>query len=125
MRKLKIYLRINSLFSLITGISMAMFSDKLFHFFSIEMNDNQHLFEIIGLNLIIFSIFVWYVSSKHLNNRKWVNLISFLDILWVIGSFAIVIFQLFNLSNGGYVLIAMVALWIAFLAYMQLKYNKI
>lgn len=121
MNKLKTYLRINSVFSLLTGVIIAHYSGALLVYFNINNVSNQYLFDIIGLNLIVFSLFVWYVSTKQLQNTFLVKLISFLDILWVLGSFVIVVFQLFNLSNSGYITITVVAIWISFLAYNQLK----
>lgn len=119
MKTLKTYLRLNSAFSLLTGLLMVLTSDILIKFFNII--DDQYLFDSIGVNLIVFALFVWYVSTKQLQNVLLVKLISFLDILWVIGSFIIVLFQLFNLSLNGYILITVVAIWIGFLAYKQLK----
>ncbi|MEP2935183.1 MAG: hypothetical protein ABJM06_05670 [Gilvibacter sp.] len=119
MKQLKTFLRINSVFSLTTGVLMAHFSDQLLSFFAIE--NNLYLFDAIGINLIVFALFVWYVSIKQLQNEMLVKLISFLDILWVVGSAIIVVFGLFNLSKNGYILIGIVAVWIGFLAYNQLK----
>lgn len=121
MTSLKTYLRINSIFSLVSGILMAQFSDQLLYFFDIEIDRNKYIFDILGAGLIIFSIFVWYVSSKQLNHKPLIRIISLLDMLWVTCSLIIVIFQLFNLSVNGYLLISIVALWIAFLGYKQLQ----
>jgi len=118
MNTLKTYLRINSAFSLISGVVLAHYSDELFDFFGV-MNNNYSL-DIIGLNLFVFALFVWYVSARQLHNILLVKLISFLDILWVFGSVVIVAFQLFNLSAQGYFLITIVGVIIAFIAYKQL-----
>ena len=122
MNTLKTYLRINSAFSLISGVALAHYSDELFDFFGV-MNNNYSL-DIIGLSLFVFALFVWYVSAKQLHNSMLVKLISFLDILWVFGSIVIVAFQLFNLSTKGYYLISIVAFWVGFLAYKQIVNNK-
>lgn len=120
MKELKKYLRINSLFSMICGIAMLAFFQKLSAIFNIE---NPYIFPVIGMGLILFSVFVGYVSSKQLKNRHLVNVISALDALWVLGSVAIIIFGLFNLSGAGYSIIGMVAVWIAFLGFKQFEYN--
>jgi len=122
MNTLKTYLRINSAFSLISGVALAHYSDELFDFFGV-LNNNFSL-DIIGLSLFVFALFVWYVSAKQLHNIMLVKLISFLDVLWVFGSIVIVVFQLFNLSTKGYYLISLVAFWVGFLAYKQLVNNK-
>ena len=121
MNELKKYLTINSLFSGVCGIIMLVFSTGLNSFFDIQ---NEYTFLIIGLNLIVFSIFVWFVSRKQLTNKLLINLISGLDALWVLGSLITILFGLFNLSRNGYFLIGTVAIWIAFLGYKQFK-NKL
>lgn len=119
MKTLKTYLIINSMFSFLSGFFMIFFSGTLSEFFNITNTAN--LFYSIGLILIVFASFVWYVSAKQLQSVLLVKLISFSDILWVAGSLIIVGFQLFDLSQKGYSLITVVAIWIAFLAYKQLK----
>lgn len=121
MKELKKYLRINSIFSAISGLTMLLFSSNLNDLFAIE---NVYIFPIIGANLLIFSAFVWYVSSNQLANKMLVTTISILDLIWVLGSFTIVFLGLFDLSINGNILISIVAIWIAFLAYKQFKNNK-
>jgi hypothetical protein len=117
MKQLKKYLTINSSFSVVSGLTMLLLSKKLNELFNIA---NTYIFPLIGLNLIAFAAFVWYVSRKQLDNKILVSIITLLDAFWVIGSFAIVLLGLFDLSKNGYILISSVALWIAFLAYKQL-----
>lgn len=121
MNELKRYLTINSIFSAVCGIAMIILPVGLSSFFDIV---NPYVFPVIGLNLIIFSLFVWYVSRKHLTNKTLVNLISGLDALWVLGSLIIVLFGLFELSKNGNILIVFVAIWIAFLGYKQFRYSR-
>ena len=121
MNELKKFLLINSFFSISCGTIMLFFSIKLNSFFNIN---NEFIFQVIGLNLIFFSILVYYVSLKHLRNKLLVNIISLLDAVWVIGSLIIILFDLFNLSNNGKIIIGLVAVWIAFLGYKQFKNNQ-
>ena len=121
MNALKRYLAINSGFSAICGITMLVFSSGLHSFFDIQ---NEYVFPVIGINLIVFSVFVWFVAQKQLTNRILVNLISGLDALWVLGSLIIILLGLFDLSRNGIILIGVVAVWIAFLGYKQFKNNK-
>jgi hypothetical protein len=121
MKTLKTYLTINSAFSALSGIVMLLFSKQLNDLFGI---DHEFVFPFIGGNLIIFAVFVYWVSAKQLSNRLLVKIITTLDILWVVGSAIIVGFGLFELSKMGYILIAIVAVWIAFLAYRQQENNK-
>jgi len=121
MKELKKYLTINFTFSAISGLTMLLFSSNLNGLFNI---DNIYIFPIIGANLLIFSAFVWYISSKQLTNKMLVATITILDLLWVLGSFIIVLFGLFDISKTGNILISIVAIWIAFLAYKQFRNNK-
>lgn len=118
MRELKKYLAINSIFSALSGSTMLLLSNYLNELVNIA---NMYVFPAIGLNLIVFAAFVWYVSRKQLDNKILVMTITVLDVFWVIGSTVIVLLGLFDLSSSGYILIGSVALWIAFLAYKQFK----
>jgi hypothetical protein len=120
-RELKKYLTINSVFSALCGIAMLLFSAELNAFFNIE---NKYVFPIIGVNLIVFGLFVRYVSRKQLTNRLLINLISGLDALWVLGSLLIILLGPFDLSVNGKVIIGIVAIWIGFLGYKQYTHVK-
>jgi hypothetical protein len=121
MKQLKTYLSLNSIFSAISGLTMLLLPTKLNELFNIN---NAYVFPIIGANLMVFSCLVWYVSRKHLTNKLLVNTISILDLLWVIGSFIIVAFGIFDISKTGNILICVVAVWITFLAFKQFQNNK-
>jgi hypothetical protein len=114
MNPLKKHLKMNSVFSAIFGMIMLVFSNKLNTIFGIY---NSYIFPIIGLNLILFSAFVWFVSLKQLTNKLLIKLISGLDALWVIGSIIIILFNPFELSKMGHIIIGIIANWIAFLGY--------
>lgn len=120
-QNLKKYLTINSLFSGVCGLTMILFTVSLNDFFQIK---NEYIFPVVGVNLLIFSAFVWYVSAKHLSKTILVKVITILDVFWVLGSIVIVLFGFFDLSTKGYILITIVALWIAFLAQKQYVFSK-
>ncbi len=120
MKQLKTYLTANSIFSAMSGLSMLLFSNKLNDLFGFK---HPFVFPVIGINLLFFSAFVFFVSLKQTSNRGLVTTITILDLLWVVGSFIIVAFGLFDISTTGNVLISMVAIWIAFLAYKQYRNN--
>jgi hypothetical protein len=111
----------NSLFSAISGAIMVLFPKALNTFFNVSIS---YVFPILGINLLIFALIVGYVAQKQLHNKSLVNLISGLDGLWVVSSLGIIIFQLFDLSQNGYIAISLVAIWIGFLGYKQFQNNK-
>lgn len=120
-KELKKYLTINSIFSAASGTAMLLLPSMLNEFFNIA---NPYVFPMIGLNLLVFSFFVWFVSRKLLDRKNFIILISGLDALWALGSLVIIAFELFDLSNDGYIVIGVVAIWIAFLGYKQFKNNQ-
>ena len=121
MEKLRTYLTINAVFSQLNGLLAILLSSSLNDFFNIS---NEYILPFIGFNLAVFAIFVLVVSRKFIENKMLIKIISFLDILWVVGSVAIVVFGLFDLSRNGYILISVIAVWIGFLAYKQISLNK-
>lgn len=119
--QLKTYLLINSIFSGFSGLLMIL----IFQYFnSIFDVNNNYFFPILGANLIIFSFFVLYVATKQVKNRALLNIISFLDMIWVLASFIVIIPGLFNFSKLGISIIILIAIWIAFLAYMQFRLTQ-
>lgn len=121
MSELKRFLRINSVFSLVSGLIMLLFTKQLNVFFNIE---NPYVFAVIGANLVVFAVFVWYVSKRQLHNKLLVNVICILDLFWVVSSAAIILFGLFDLSKNGNIVIGLVAVWIGFLGFKQYQNNK-
>lgn len=121
MDKLKFYLKINSLFSGFSALILVLFHPFIAQKFNIS---SSLILILIGIVLFIFSITVAIVAIKFLGIKMLVRIISLLDLAWVLGSFTILFFQLFNLSTIAYVVILIVALWISFLAYQQLKNSK-
>lgn len=121
MIELKKYLTINSIFSTISGLIMILFSDNLNKLLN---TDQFKFFPYIGTNLLVFAAFVSYVSYKQITNKTLVMTITILDLLWVLGSFIVVVFLFFDISTIGNILIVLVASWIAFLAHKQYQNNK-
>lgn len=75
----------------------------------------------VGIFLVVFAAGVLNEAMQCTTRITNVYIIIALDILWVIGSIAIVLPQLFNLSAIGYIAITAVALWVAAMAYLQMK----
>ena len=112
---------LNSAFSALSGLLLT-FSAKTFN--ALLGISNTIVLPIIGINLLIFSLVVYYVAVKQLKTSSLVNLITGLDVLWVVGSAFLIFLQLFSLTTIGYVIIGAVAIWIGYLAFMQFKYNE-
>jgi hypothetical protein len=86
------------------------------------LNDGL-VFVVIGIGLLGFSGYVLWVAMMKESNKKLVQLITLMDLLWVVASLVIVLMKAFDLTNIGYTIITFVALWIAFLAFQQNRFN--
>lgn len=116
MTKLRLYLTINYAFSAFSGTTMLLFSEQLnqiFHF------SDPLMFPIIGANLLVFAMFVFYVTGWQIGKPGLVKLISLLDAGWVVGSVFLLLFGPFGISPIGLWIIGIVAVWIGFLGYKQ------
>lgn len=107
---------INAISSGATGLGLVIFSDFIAWLF--ETRATMPFIE-VGLFLLVFATLVFSVSRRNPLNANLVRLVIVLDVLWVVGSFAIVLFQPFAISVVGYVAIGAVALWVAAMAYLQ------
>jgi len=123
MKNLKSYLTTNFIFTGIIGILILSFNESFLMDY-LGLTNSTFLY-FIGAGLIFFSAFIYYVIKYRFSDNKLIYIISILDSLWVLGSFAITFFDLFNIKSQSYPLINIVALWIGFLATGQFYYlNK-
>lgn len=116
MKMLKNVMLINAISSGATGLVLAVFPKVVAGLF--ETTATTPFVE-VGIFLIVFAALVFSVSRGNPVNVRAVRLVIVLDTLWVVGSAAIVLFQLFPISILGYVFIGAVAVWVAAMAYLQ------
>lgn len=117
---LKKYLQMNGGFSLLSGLIMLLMSKRLAVLFGIGSNI---IFLVIGIGLVGFSLFVFYVSQNVGKSKTFVQVITILDILWVVGSLALLVFRPFTITVIGNILIATIMMIIAFFAINQYRNN--
>ena len=116
MKKLKRVLITNAISSGSTGAIMALMPGKIASLFEVAQSTP---FLIIGIFLVLFAIQVSYVALKGEITVGQVKPIILMDLGWVIASFVIVLFSLFNFSMIGYVLTTLIALWVGTMAFLQ------
>ncbi len=121
MHPLQKYLSINGVFSALSGTALVIGASRWSGFFEV---DGDYIFTLIGALLLGFSAFVLTVAQRRHTNKFYTGIITLLDIGWVLGSVIILTLNLFDLSSRGRMAILVVALWIGFLAAMQMKYRK-
>jgi hypothetical protein len=118
MISLKNVLLINAVSSGATGIGLVVLADTVAELFGTSAAGAVMG---VGIFLVVFAAGVLNEALQRTTRITHVYIIIALDILWVIGSVAIVLPQLFNLSAIGYITITAVALWVAAMAYLQMK----
>lgn len=118
MISLKNVLLINAVSSGATGIGLVVLAETVAGLFGTTAVGAVMG---VGIFLVVFAAGVLNEALQRTTRITHVYIIIALDILWVIGSIAIVLPQLFNLSAVGYSAITAVALWVAAMAYLQMK----
>lgn len=116
MKTLKTVLQVNAISSGVTGIGLVIFSKTIASLFGVIQNGS---FIGVGVFLILFSAFVLSVGlSKQIDTIK-VKTIIVGDIVWVIASIIAAILLFDKISIIGIVVIEVVAVWVAIMAYLQ------
>jgi len=116
MTTLKNVLLVNAVTSGLTGAGLILFPVSIATIFGAT---ESWPFTETGVFLFLFAAFVGFVGSQRTIRQNFVRAIITLDILWVVGSLLIVIFQPFDLTILGYAFIAAVAGWVGLMAYLQ------
>lgn len=120
MNKLQKALRVNTLFSSISGIIMILLNRQIANLFGTE---NNTVFLIVGLILIYFAITIWYEITKQ---RKLAVLwIILQDFIWVFGSMILIIFNPFQITEVGNSIIGSIAIIVLYMGINQMiAWNK-
>lgn len=112
---LKITLRLNAAFSFITGSMIIILNSTIMEFIGIESS-----LLLLGYMLLGFSVMTILASVKQPAPKKLIWSIIVMDILWVLGSAALLIFPN-PLNAAGNWTIAIIAIFVADFAFFQYK----
>ena len=104
----------NAIFSTTSAFILLLFSRQVQHWFGVQL---QWPFWIIGLGLIFFAGTIFMEIKRQRKAAVYAIIIQ--DILWVLGSMALLLLQPFGISNLGNGLIAIVALIVLLFAIFQ------
>ncbi|MFD2523492.1 hypothetical protein [Emticicia soli] len=118
MTTLKNVLLINALSSGITGLLLIEFPVFTAQLFGVSQSMP---FMATGIFLVAFALLVYYASRQTPTNKTLVRWIIALDIIWVADSLIVVVAQLFGFTMIGYAITLAVALWVALMAFLQIK----
>lgn len=119
MNKLQKALRVNALFSGVSGIGFIVFNRSLASLFNIQQNN---IFWMIGIGLIFFAGTIFLEMKKQRCLAVWWIIIQ--DFIWVIGSVTLLVLKPFKVSYLGNIIIAVIAFIVLFMALNQLKEFK-
>ena len=121
MDTLKKWLLINMIFSTISGVMLLIVNEGLQAVMGFK---NDVVLPVIGINLLIFAVFILWVRKKETGSSLWVKIISILDGAWVLGSLGLLIFQPFGLTDFAYWLIGGIAILVMLFGVQQYRYVK-
>ncbi|WP_298896858.1 SRPBCC family protein [uncultured Psychroserpens sp.] len=116
MNTLQKSLTANAVFSSTCGIISILFKNDLERLFGIASNNT---FLILGILLLIFALtLVIEVKKQRALSVLWIII---QDLLWVIGSVMLLLFNPFDITTEGHVIIAIVAFVVLQLAFVQVR----
>ena len=113
---LKNALRGNALFSGTSGLIALLAAQSLAAFTGIEP---PIIFVVLGIVLILYAVDLWWIASRETINRRFAWAAIILDVLWVVGSIAILLFGWLPLTVAGSWTIALLAEVVAIFAVLQ------
>ncbi|TSE09882.1 type II toxin-antitoxin system RatA family toxin [Aquimarina algiphila] len=116
MNKLQRHLSANAVFSILNGTLLLVFQENVEQIFNIEPSK---FFFILGILLLVFALTIIVELKKQ--RALPVLWIIIQDALWVIGSVILLVFNPFNISTDGNIIVALVAIVVLVLGLGQAK----
>ena len=114
MNKLQKSLRVNALFSGVSGITLIVLSKQIANLFE---TTNTTVFWVTGIVLLFFASTIFYEIIKQ--RPVAVLWIIIQDLIWVVGSMALIAANPFEISKAGNSTIAMIAFIVLFMGINQ------
>ncbi|MFT5779353.1 MAG: hypothetical protein ACI837_002311 [Crocinitomicaceae bacterium] len=99
--------QLNAVFSSASGASLLLSPISIAEFMHLS---DPMILRFVGIGLVVFAISLVYFTRKKSVNPKEIRLVIFQDLTWVLASVALLIARPFEISSGGNILIAGVAL---------------
>lgn len=115
-------LRANGIFSLASGLLLTLLYRPIAELFEIE---NQTIFQIVGVGLILFSGLVLYQTMRKTISKTQIQVIIFQDWAWVVASIILLVGQFYHISLIGQVIIASIAIVVGVFALLQNKFLSV
>jgi len=116
MNRLQKSLRINAIFSSVSGIVLIAFNQPIAKLFD---TTNNAIFWIVGIVLLLFASTIFYEVIKQ--RPLAVSWIIMQDFIWVLGSIFMIAINPFEISKTGNLTIGVIALIVLFMGINQSK----
>lgn len=117
--KLRLVLKVNAIFSAISGLTLMFLNQWLANLMNIS---NSSILLVIGIGLVLFGGSVYWSAVQENISIKKIKLIIIQDWMWVVGSAVIILSQGLGINRIGFIIIGIVALIVADFAILQQKY---
>ncbi len=115
MNKLQKALISNAIFSSVSGVLLILLNHRMAELFG---TDNNTVFWIVGLMLVFFALTIVYEVRKQ--RKPAVMWIIIQDFAWVLGSAILILFNPFEITLTGNILIGIIALIVSYMGMNQL-----
>ena len=109
----------NATFSTICGLVLSIFPVALAQFLGAA---NPLILRLIGIGLLLFVASLIHAATRPTISRQQVQIIIFQDLLWVVGSIALLIIRPFGLSTVGLWSVDAIAIIVGVFAYWQYRH---
>ena len=96
----------NSIFSALSGLFFLLGAAPIATFLGLDM---PMMISFLGVDLLVFAAIVYKVATASPINRTFASVIIALDVVWVIGSIALIFGNFIPLTTGGKWAIAIIA----------------
>ncbi len=111
-------LRANAAFSVLSSLPLLLAPGAMANLLGV--NAPVWVLPALAIGLLGFAAFVWWVSSREQASLKLINTVSAMDVLWVLGSAEILIFELISFSAAGKAMVLIIALCVGMFAAAQI-----
>ena len=116
----RLFLGLNAAFSLLIGLDLVFAPGAAAELIFLEPAEWQTLvLRILGAGLIVFALDLTLMATNRFTTKRQVLFISALDLGWVLGSGALLIFATYLFSGNGITAIVIVAVLVALFALGQ------
>lgn len=115
-RLLRNTLLANALFSTLSGALFLFDAEIVDNFLGLGM---PSVIRVLGIGLLLFALELFWISTRSQINRVAAQIITALDIAWVIGSWLLLLTHFVVLSSAGWWAVALVADVVAVFAVLE------